>query len=217
MFTCYRLLRKVTLMIQTLPLKQIAAFIIGLAVGGVAAFLILGQRAEDGHFHTHEHDEVAGAYHVHAGFLVMVDGMKISFASDDYMSTAKKLLHTGVHLHDNNDSIIHFHARDITLVDFLTSLSIDLTEDCLAIQKTKSCTAADKVLRLYINNVDKTKGLLEYVPQDNDRILLYYGEPGSPTIETYQNEVSDRACIYTGTCPERGTAPAEDCGLTCDL
>jgi hypothetical protein len=133
------------------------------------------------------------------------------------MSTAKRILHPGVHLHDNNDSVIHFHAPGISLVTFLNSISFTLDESCFSIGETKYCNTATEKLLLYVNDIDRTTDIATYIPADNDRVLLYYGERDQATIEPWLSRVTDRACIYTGTCPERGTAPAEECGLTCEL
>jgi hypothetical protein len=200
---------------QHFPWRTLAAFITGLVVGSVAITYLLSLRADDGHFHSH--DEAEGAYHVHADFLMIVKGTKVSLTADDYMSVSEKVLHPGVHLHDNNDTVIHFHARDITLVEFLASLDITLTQKCLTVNDETNCTDDTNILRLYVNNEDRSTDLETYVPQDDDSVLLYYGARDNSEIPAYLDAVTDDACIYTGTCPERGTAPAESCGLTCEL
>ncbi len=196
-------------------LKRIAALLTGVITGAVLTTILLSFRADDGHFHSH--DESSGAYHIHADFLVIVNDTKVNLSGDEYMSKADKVLHPGVHLHDNKDDVIHFHARDITLVEFLSSLDITLTKDCLTIADTTSCTSDEKSLLLFVNGQDQTDTVENYVPQDNDRILLYYGIPNNPQLNSYLTEVTDRACMYSGTCPERGTPPPEECGLTCEL
>ena len=47
--------------------------------------------------------------------------------------------------------------------------------------------------------------------QDLDRILVAYGNENEKTLQTEITSVSDKACIYSLKCPERGTPPAEDC------
>ena len=58
----------------------------------------------------------------------------------------------------------------------------------------------------------------DYVNEEEDLILVYFGDKNdSETIQSLLLEITDKACIYSGTCPERGTAPPESCGLTCEL
>ena len=52
---------------------------------------------------------------------------------------------------------------------------------------------------------------------DEDKVLLYYGDHSRENIESWFEQISNDACIYSYTCPERGTPPPESCGLTCEL
>lgn len=200
---------------QHLSLKTITALVIGLITGALTVTTVMGTYSDDGH--THSHDDTEESFHVHAGFLVIVDDKKVDLTDDKYMSVKGSVLSENVHLHDNKDEIIHFHAPGITLKTFLDSIGVPVTNDCFTFESTQYCSGEADILRLYVNGTDRTSELTTYTPLDNDRILLYYGTPDNPKIESYLNQVSDRACIYTGTCPERGTAPAEECGLTCEL
>lgn len=195
--------------------RPLVAGLLGLIVGAVATSLILGLRADDGHFHFYDEEE--GGYHIHADFLVMVNGTKVDLTLDTYQSTAEKILHPGVHLHDNKDNVIHFHARNISLLEFLSSLDITLTNECLTINDEAHCTNDTNSLLLYVNNENYNEQIETYVPIDDDSILLYYGSPTNPDLENFKKEITDDACLYTGTCPERGTPPPEECGLTCEL
>lgn len=211
------ILRTVLRMKPNFPTKIILAFVIGLIVGSVSTFFILSNRADDGHFHTHDTGAESTAYHIHADFLVMIDDTKLDLSDDRYMSVVKRVLSPSVHLHDNNDNVIHFHAPNISLVEFLSSLNISLTSDCLKKDDTSYCRGPEHELRLYVNDKDRTSDITSYVPRDEDRILLYYGARDDEKISKYLDEVTDKACIYSGTCPERGTPPPEECGLTCEL
>ena len=210
-------------MTSKFPVTIIAALLFGLLVGGSTTYLLLDELAHrtGGHIHdesdSHDYGLGTEGFHVHADFLVVANGEKIDLTDDKYMSVAKRVLHPGVHLHDNKDNIIHFHAPSISLVEFIESISLSLTPECLTVEEEKFCTNDTSVLRLYVNEVDRTAEISTYEPQDNDRVLLYYGDPTESVIAPWLEAVTDRACIYTGTCPERGTAPAEECGLTCEL
>ena len=210
-------------MFSQFPIKIITALAFGLLVGAGSTYFLLDELAHQagGHIHSdedsHDYGQGVEGFHVHADFLIIANEEKIDLTDDKYMSVADRILHPGVHLHDNNDNVIHFHAPNISLVDFLDSLSLTLTPECFTLDETAYCTNDTKALRLYVNEVDKTADIATYEPQDNDRVLLYYGDPSESAITPWLAAVTDRSCIYTGTCPERGTAPAEECGLTCEL
>lgn len=155
--------------------------------------------------------------HVHADLMLTIDGERVDLSDDAYQSSAENALHPDLHLHDNEGDILHRHAPDVTLGDFLDSIGISYESGCLArnAQET-SCSDANHVLRLYVNGTH-VPGIFDYVIQDEDRLLVYDGPDDQSVIETLVDTVSDRACIYSGTCPSRGIPPPESCGLTCDI
>ncbi len=165
------------------------------------------------HSHTHENSD----YHVHADFHLVVDDTVVDLATPEYMSTAEKILHADVHLHDDDGSVIHYHAPDISFVEFLDSLGITLTADCLTINEETICVDKERQLALYVNEEIWTDPIADYVPTDLDRILLYLGSGDEIKQREFMEQVEDRSCIFSGSCPERGIAPPESCGLTCEL
>ena len=155
-------------------------------------------------------------YHVHADFQIIVNDTLVDLSDDVFMTSSEQHLHDGAHLHDNNGDVKHIHAEEVTFADFLASLDITLTDNCLTLDN-EYCSGEEEEVLLYVNGDLFTSSLTQYVPVDNDRILLYYGEATSPQLATYLENIPDDACYYSGTCPERGVAPAESCGLTCEL
>jgi hypothetical protein len=155
--------------------------------------------------------------HVHADFLIIIDNQKIDLTDSKYQSSAEAVRHKNVHLHDGEDAVVHRHAEGITFAEFLGSLGFTLTDDCLTNDaKGAFCTNAEKQLSLYVNTTPITN-ITSYIPQEEDQILLYYGVRDDTVITKHLNSITDESCIYSGTCPERGVAPAESCGLTCEL
>jgi hypothetical protein len=162
---------------------------------------------------TYYDDEV----HVHADFMVIVNDEWIRLTDEKYQSSVKQVLHKNVHLHDGKDDVVHRHADGITFANFLSSIGFTLTNECLTNdQGTSYCADDNNVLTLYVNGVPKTI-LTEYIPEEEDKVLLYYGSPANPKISEYQSAITNNSCFYSGTCPERGIAPPESCGLTCEI
>ncbi len=162
---------------------------------------------------TYYEDEV----HVHADFLIYINDQQIDLTDAKYQSSTSQILHKNVHLHDGEDNVVHRHAEGITFTEFLGSLGFTFTNECLIDPTGMSfCSDTNNVLTLYVNKIPKTI-LTEYIPQEEDRILLYYGTRDNQKLSEYQNSITNESCIFSGTCPERGIAPAESCGLTCEI
>jgi hypothetical protein len=155
--------------------------------------------------------------HVHAGFLLYVQGEKIDLTSTQYQSSTEQVLHPSMHFHDNIDTMLHRHANKVTLGEFLNSLNITLTTDCLTLDTgLQYCTDGTNKLTLLVNG-DEVRSPEAYIVQEEDRVLLYYGTRNSTELEILAASVSDEACMYSGNCPERGEPPFESCGLTCEI
>jgi hypothetical protein len=201
---------------QDTSLQTIVAFLIGLCVG--AGFMYMFLQANDLDYSHPIADPNDDEYHVHADFRIFVDDTQIDLSDDKFMTTGTHLVSEHAHLHDGNGEVKHIHAENVTFAQFLNSLGITLTDTCLTIfDGTPMCSEQNQEVLLYVNNELYTKPYSLYEPVDDDRILLYYGDPQNANIQSYVEEIPNDSCYYSGTCPERGIAPPENCGLTCEL
>lgn len=155
--------------------------------------------------------------HVHSDMLVYVNDEQIRFTDKKYQSSFENVIPGKFHFHGEKDDVIHRHADGLTLVNFLDSLGYTLTNDCLTTDDDRSfCSNDNNRLKLFVNK-EPIKDLVNYVSKEGDQILLYYGSLDNPNLNIYLESVSNQSCIYSGTCPERGLPPPEECGLTCEL
>jgi hypothetical protein len=155
--------------------------------------------------------------HVHADFALYIHEEHIRFTDDRYQSSAESVKHPDMHFHDNIDTVVHRHAEGITLAEFFAAMNVTLTDTCLTLDDGVSyCEDTQNVLHLYVNGTS-VDTLPQYIVQEKDQLLLYYGQFDQERIDNYLQTVTDESCIYSGTCPERGTPPPESCGLTCDV
>lgn len=200
--------------------QTIVAFLIGLIVGAVGFHTLVNTvPSHDDHHDSHPiADPYDSEYHVHADFHIVVNGTLVDLDDNQFQTTSDQELHPDAHLHDNNGDVKHIHAEGVTFVSFLDSLSITLTDDCITLDN-QYCTDDTSQLVMYVNDGLYDGPLTQYIPVDNDRILVWYGsnDPDSDELQSYLDAVPDDACFYSGTCPERGIAPPESCGLTCEL
>jgi len=173
----------------------------------IAVAVIVGKVLLDGG--TAPEIGVVGDVHYHADFAVYLNGEIYNFAQEKYMSTENKSLSNFAHLHDMNGNIMHKHALGITLGFFLETLGIKLDGHCLVLDdRTSYCNEGNKELKMYVNGKHNDE-FAEYDIQDEDTILLSYGEVSEEELQEQIESVSDEACIYSLTCPEKGTPPEE--------
>lgn len=186
------------------------ACMVGVALGAFITHTLFIDRPATNPYDT--------SYHTHTDFVIYLRGERLDLANAEFMTTNQQSLHKEVHLHDNNGGVVHFHAPEITFSEFLSSLNFTLTNDCFITNTGEQlCNNDTETLQLFVNNELYVGDISAYVPEDLDRVLVHFGNPDDERLGDYLHEVSDESCIYSGTCPERGTAPPESCGLTCEL
>lgn len=202
--------------------QQLVASVLGIILASCIGFTLTREGGPLHSEHTHEtthpvgtsHDNVV---HVHGDFRMYIKDERIRFTEEKYQSSTALTHHVSLHFHDGNDEVIHRHADNVTLAEFFDSIGITVTNDCLTMDTgVKHCTNATNTLMLIVNN-ERVIDIEDYIFAEEDRILIYYGDPTNPKIRDYTVGVTDLACMYSGTCPERGTPPTESCGLTCEV
>lgn len=145
-------------------------------------------------------------YHIHADFAVILNSERVNFSKEEYMDIGEN-----IHLHDMNPDVVHYHKENLSMIDFFNNLNMTLNSTCFGYYDEAFCNNQTHSLLMVVNG-NFTENF-DYVPNDLDRILIYYGNQGNETIMNYfQENVTDKACIYSEKCPERGTAPPEECG-----
>ena len=161
--------------------------------------------------------QVLGKPHSHIDFVVVLNDERIDLSDDKYMSRPDQILHPDLHLHDNNQNVLHIHKEGLTMAEFFASIGFTLTDECITTDTSESyCSNENATLQMYVDG-ELVTSPANHIPTNETRLLVYYGDPNSPSIQNHQNSITDEACIYTGTCPERGTPPPEACGLTCEI
>ena len=193
-------------------------FILGIITAVVAGTLLLAHDNKDTDTHPVGYADNADEVHVHSDWVLHIAGNTYDLSADKYQSNSAQVLHEHIHLHDNNDDVIHRHDHGVTLAAFFRSLGFEISDSCIT-NDAGETFCADEVneLMVFVNDT-RIKSFVDYVNEEEDRILVYYGDPtDAAKIQTLLMSVTDLACIYSGTCPERGTPPPESCGITCEI
>lgn len=138
-------------------------------------------------------------YHIHFDLKAYLSGSPIDFTLAKYQESKTNPLDPDIHFHDGNGSVVHVHKINVPLSELFSSLKIAFPAD-----------SATNNLKVYVNDKLNPQGLA-YIPQDIDQILVSFGPVNDANIQKQIASVTDSACIYSLTCPARGTPPPEDC------
>ncbi len=148
--------------------------------------------------------------HTHADFAVFIEGDRIDFSQEKYMSTDTDPKHPYTHVHDGNGNVMHRHKPGVTVGEFFASLNITLTPDCFTLDTGEQyCNDGEKRWTMFVNG-EETPIDPAFAFQDIDQILLTYGSSDDEAAAQLKR-LTDDACLYSQTCPERGTPPKENC------
>lgn len=153
--------------------------------------------------------------HTHADFSVFIHGEPVDFSGDEYMSGLStddtthdeedEYHHEYLHLHDHLGTVIHRHKPGLTLSEFFQSLEVNASSDCFM----DECNTPDEYWRMFVNGAEVPMDM-EYAFVDIDQILLTFGASDAD-VQEQLTHMTEEACLYSRTCPQRGDPPAENC------
>jgi len=151
--------------------------------------------------------------HTHADLAIWMEGQPIDLSAEKYMlneGSNDPEKETKPHLHDGNALIIHRHKAGQSIGEFLEAIDINATNQCVTLDNGSTvCNGGVKRWQMFVNGIERPLDP-SYVFADLDQILLTYGASEEQVAEQLQS-LSDDACLYSQTCPERGKPPVENC------
>jgi hypothetical protein len=114
---------------------------------------------------------VLGSAHVHAAFAVKINGTKLDFSDNKYQVKSRFM-----HVENGDGDTLHRHATGVPIAEFFRSIKMNVTDSCFTNDNgTKYCSNGKENLEFYVNG-NKTKSIADYVFNDDDRILIVYGD-----------------------------------------
>jgi hypothetical protein len=114
---------------------------------------------------------VLGSAHVHAAFAVKINGTKLDFSDNKYQVKSRFM-----HVENGDGDTLHRHATGVPIAEFFKSIKMNVTDSCFTNDNgTKFCSNGKENLEFYVNG-NKTKSIADYVFNDDDRILIVYGD-----------------------------------------
>jgi hypothetical protein len=114
---------------------------------------------------------VLGSAHVHAAFAVKLNGTKLDFSDNKYQVKSRFM-----HVENGDGDTLHRHATGVPVAEFFKSIKMNVTDSCFTNDNgTKYCSNGKENLEFFVNG-NKTKSIADYVFNDDDRILIVYGD-----------------------------------------
>jgi len=137
-----------------------------------------------------------GSAHEHAAFLVKINGKNIDFSLPKYQVQSDY-----IHVENGDGTTLHRHATNVTFADFLDSVKMSIDREnnnnCLLFDNgTQYCNDSRHKLNAFING-NQTTAISNYVINNNDRLLLVYGNETDDQINKAVKEVNDIEIQYT--------------------
>ncbi|MBI1812459.1 hypothetical protein HY285_03115 [Candidatus Peregrinibacteria bacterium] len=172
--------------------------------------------------------------HAHADFAVWINGKKLDFSAQKYMTTdaEEAKLKPGdvrlyLHLHDGDGHVIHRHKPELTFGNFLETIGLksalvcptrlnnsfpstsNTCQQCLNVPDYPFSAEPLCGWRMFVNGKERPLNL-SYVFADGDHLLLTNANDAAE-VQKQLSQMTDDACLYSRTCPERGKPPTENC------
>ena len=136
-----------------------------------------------------------GSTHQHIDLLIHVDGQIIDLNQTQYAHQSNY-----AHLHQNETDVIHLHAINIPLNWFMDSLNIPITDSSLTLDGQTYNEDELNKLHIIINGEEIDD--IEYVLQDEDKLLVLYGPENEEEIEAIIELIPDRAKVVNARAPD---------------
>src|SRR6266540_3155564 len=112
-----------------------------------------------------------GSAHVHAAFAVKLNGTQLDFSDPKYQVKSRYM-----HVENNDGTTLHRHATGVPVNEFFRSIKMNITNNCFTTDNgTKYCSNGKENLDFFVNGT-KVPSIANYVFNDDDRILIAYGE-----------------------------------------
>ena len=129
-----------------------------------------------------------GDEHVHASMLVKIFGDKFDFSTPNYQVTTP-----WIHFENSDGDTVHRHSTGVELEFMFNSMKIRLDENCFVFPDGRQfCTNEDYELKFFVNE-KIVEDIASYVIQDNDRILITYGNEDQLAIDKQLAELNAQA------------------------
>lgn len=117
---------------------------------------------------------------IKASFAIFTNGTFRIFTDSMYHNLSEEIF-----IESSNPNIIHVRKEYATWDDFFQTLPFKLDHECLTTGTGQTfCTGENGTLRFYINGEDSSGDALPKIINNNDKLLVTYGEGTPEEIES---------------------------------
>ena len=129
-----------------------------------------------------------GDEHIHASLLVKIFGDKFDFSTPNYQVKT-----SWIHFENSDGDTIHRHSTGVELDFLFNSMNIAVDDKCFVFPDGRQfCTNEDYSLKFYINQ-KQVDDIRNYIVQEDDRLLISYGNEDQLAIEKQLAELNAQA------------------------
>ncbi|MDC0171291.1 protein-disulfide isomerase [Candidatus Nitrosopelagicus sp.] len=129
-----------------------------------------------------------GDEHIHASLLVSIFGDKFDFSTPNYQVKTP-----WIHFENQDGDTIHRHSTGVELEFLFNSMSVGVDENCFVFPDGRQfCNNEDYSLKFYINQ-QLVEDIRQYIIQEDDRILITYGNEDQLAIDKQLAELNAQA------------------------
>ena len=126
-----------------------------------------------------------GDEHIHASLLVKIFGDKFDFSTPNYQVKT-----SWIHFENQDGDTIHRHSTGVELEFLFNSMNIAVDDKCFIFPDGRQfCTNEDYSLKFYVNQ-QKVDDIRTYIVQEEDRILITYGNESQEQIDKQLAELN---------------------------
>ncbi|MDB5186172.1 MAG: hypothetical protein JWL85_695 [Candidatus Saccharibacteria bacterium] len=130
------------------------------------------------------------AVHYHANFALYINGQREEFKSFTYYeevaactSDAVDNPKVRVHMHDQNNHLIHVHASGVTWGHFFANLGFTLGDTVLKTDNGIFADGTDGNKLEFLLNGQKVNGIANKIITSEDTLLINYGKDSEDTLK----------------------------------
>ena len=129
-----------------------------------------------------------GDEHIHASMLVNIFGDKFDFSTTPY-----QIKTSWIHFENQDGDTVHRHSTGVELEFMFNSMNVVIDDKCFIFPDGRQfCTNDDYTLKFYVNQ-QKVEDIRNYVVQEDDRILISYGDEEQKAIDEQLAELNAQA------------------------
>lgn len=152
--------------------------------------------------------------HWHADFALVIEGEMFDFSDAEYVSDVDEEIHEYLHIHPERYSVVHVHREASTWREFFGTFGWTLSDTYLEFEDgTRIENDGENTWKFFVNGV-RVDSVMFLDISDLQRTLIVYGpETPEEALEMYWPQVTDQACVVSGSCADRidPNEPPEPC------